>query len=173
MNLFEIADDVKTLMLLEEQNQEVNKETGEIIIKEEDVINSLREELEKNFDNKVLYYRNVIRELDSHNDLISQEIKRMEKLKKRNENIQNRISDILLFVFKKLDIQERKYVTGEKITYKIIDSLNYDENVLKEKYLEYFKTEYKLDKMKIKEDYKKGLIKEGITIIKKENITIK
>lgn len=171
--LFKIIEELKILEQLEDENQSVDTETGEITIKEQETLELLKNELVKNFDTKALGYRNMIKHLDNQIGFCAEEIKRIQSQKKKFENIQKRMKEMLKFALEILRIEKKEYPAGEVISLRNYKIYEYDEAELKKTCPQYFQVEYTLDKNKAKEDFKTGKLATGIKEIKTLGLSIK
>lgn len=157
-SLYNITIDQQILM------HEVGLMDGELTPEAEDQLIINKSELE----NKSIAYLAVIREKESSNTLIDNEIKRLQALKKRNTNILTRLEYNLLNavkIFGAFEVGFNKFGTRKSSTLEITDLALIDED-----YVDTNVT-FTANKNAIKEAIKNGETIDGAYI--KENLNLK
>jgi hypothetical protein len=173
-NLFEISKDYKELLekiefLLEKFNEENKYEIKAHIDCLLWELDSKDNDLNNKFDN----YAYIIRSKNDENGLIDQEIKRLQKRKKRNNNVIERLKSFLKLIISNLNktkietnlntIAIRKNPQKVEILDNTAIPYEYKEEIITEKIL----------KNKLKEALKAGDEIPGCTLIQTERIDIK
>lgn len=170
MNLYDIIKEIKTLEKIEEENEIVDLETGEITYKESEIIESLKNNIINDFDNKTLGYRNVIIQLQNDIELARKERDRIQRYSNKLNNTINRLKDSLKASFEILNIDKKELENGASISLRNNKIYEYDEDVLPEIY---FRIKKEIDKNYAKIDFKNGILKKGIKESEEKNIIIK
>lgn len=133
----------------------------------------MKDQLEKEFDNKILIYRHLIKRKEKNIELINEEIDRMTKAKQREIKACENIKEMILTVFEMKGLNKKEYATGEKISIRNYSTFEYNENILKEKGYLKEKIEITLDKEKAKKDFKNGILEGGVAEIKTKGLMFK
>jgi hypothetical protein len=118
---------------------------------------------------KSIAYLEVIRTKEAFNGLIDNEIKRLQGLKKRNNNVVDRLNDNLLMAVKtfgEFEVGTNKFGTRKSTSVEIED-----EDALPKEYISTVITT-KPDKAKIGEDLKAGLEVKGAKLSFNQNLKI-
>lgn len=173
MKIYEIMQELETIENLINENTIIDKETGEFTIKDENILNELKTQLQNDFDNKLLSYRHIIKNLENNNELIKNEISLYQNKIKKNENIISKLKDTISFIFEKLDINSKEYPTGEKISFTTRKNYEYNEKELEKLGYIREKIEINLDKEKAKQDFKTGKLTIGIKEYTQKYLNIK
>lgn len=117
-------------------------------------------------------YSVVIRSLKYENDVINQEIKRLQSLKKSRENTIEKLKNALEYSMSVFGIEEIK-TEMNKINFRKSSSLEIlDVDKVPNKY-KTLVTDIKIDKNQIKKDLKDGVEIAGVQLLENKNLQIK
>lgn len=146
MKAYDIAQQFKAL----EELQDFDKETGEL--KDSEAYYSLLSEIEASREDKLVNIEKIKRSIESDNDLIASEIKRLQIRKKENETKVERLEALQLMLVgsDKIETPFFKFSTRKSESLKVPDVC--DDSYPKE----WIVTKYQFDKKAIKEDIKKS-----------------
>lgn len=145
---------------------------AEIELMEGELTHELEEQLIINshqLESKSIGYLEVIKTKDAFNLQITEEIKRLQAMKKRNDNLVSRLKDNLLLAVKTFGDYEvgfTKFGTRKSSTVEVLDV-----NQLPTEYKTVKVTEA-ADKKAIKEALKEGIKIEGCSIVDHQNLKI-
>lgn len=160
MNLFEITTQQRLLI------EEIEAMEGEITPEVEAQLEITKEQLEQ----KSLAYLSVITNKEGFNDLISNEIKRLQALKKRNDNIVDRLKENLLNAvrtFGEYRVGTHTFTTRKSSSVEVedVNSLPKEFKVIK--------VTEQADKMALKKAIQDGQKIDGVAIVEHLNLSIK
>ena len=172
MNFYEIQNELRILEQFEQNNTTIDKETGEIIVKDEEIIKALRQELKNNLKTKAQAYRAIIFEKQKNIELGKEEIDRIRQYQEQEQKTIDRLKETLKSVLIEMNISKIDLDLGANISLRNYIEYNYDEEYLKQ-FDKYIKIERKLDKGLVKQAYKDGEIKTGVNEIKAKSLIIK
>ncbi len=160
MSIYNITDDFSQIMAeIESNGGEISPEIDEKL-----QINQF------NLIEKTTNYVHVIKTLDSECDIIDDEIKRLQELKKQRSNFTQSLKDRLKNAMQAMELTEIKTALN-KINFRKSESVEIiDESILPNNVLIY---EPKIDKKKIKEIIKNGGQVFGAKIVENQNLQIK
>lgn len=160
MSIYNITDDFSQIMAeIESTGGEISPEIDEKL-----QINQF------NLIEKTTNYVHVIKTLDSECDIIDDEIKRLQELKKQRSNFTQSLKDRLKNAMQAMELTEIKTALN-KINFRKSESVEIiDESILPNNVLIY---EPKIDKKKIKEIIKNGGQVFGAKIVENQNLQIK
>jgi hypothetical protein len=164
---------MKTTIYQIEQNylQIVNQ----LIDNEGEITDELSEALQITQDqlqNKAVNYSFVIKQIDSDIEQIEAEVKRLNQLKKVQQNVIDRLKSTLTQAMQIFEVDEIK-TPLIKINFRKSESVEVDDvNALPNDF-KTIKVVETADKVKIKEVLKSGLLIEGCRILTNQNIQIK
>lgn len=161
---------MRALYHIEQELNEINETLissgGELSPELEQRLAITQQELET----KATNYGFVIMQNQSEVDVIDAEIKRLTALKKNLETTNEKLKEAVSFAMQSYGIFEVKTPTL-KLSFRQSESVQIeDENKLDGKYFTYKPT---VDKTAIKNDIKSGLIVNGASIVKKQNLQVK
>lgn len=161
---------MRALYHIEQELNEINETLissgGELSPELEQRLAITQQELET----KATNYGFVILKNQSEIDVIDAEIKRLTALKKNLETTNEKLKDAVSFAMQNYGLLEVKTPTL-KLSFRQSESVQIDdENKLGAKYFSYKPT---IDKTAIKNDIKSGLIVDGASIVKKQNLQVK
>jgi hypothetical protein len=155
---------------------EITEEQRELINQIESLDGELSPEMEEalainqsQLAQKSVAYLEVIRAKEAFNGLIDNEIKRLQALKKRNNNVVDRLNDNLLMAVKtfgEFEVGTNKFGTRKSTSVEIED-----EDALPKEYISTVVTT-KPDKRKIGADLKAGLEVKGAKLSENQNLKI-
>lgn len=125
---------------------------------------------EKDLVVKAENYINVIKTLDGQTDLIDTEIKRLQAMKKANNNLVDRLKSNIHYAMNTFEINE--LIAGlNKISFRKSEAVNIlDENAIPP---QFYVLEKKIQKADIKKAIKEGSIIPGAELVQNKNIQIK
>ena len=151
---------------LNEINETLISSGGELSPELEQRLAITQQELET----KATNYGFVILKNQSEIDVIDAEIKRLTALKKNLETTNEKLKDAVSFAMQSYGIFEVKTPTL-KLSFRQSESVQIEnESLLDGKYFNYKPS---VDKTAIKNDIKSGLIVNGASIVKKQNLQVK
>lgn len=151
---------------LNEINETLISSGGELSPELEQRLAITQQELET----KATNYGFVILKNQSEIDVIDAEIKRLTALKKNLETTNEKLKEAVSFAMQSYGIFEVKTPTL-KLSFRQSESVQIEnESLLDGKYFNYKPT---VDKTAIKNDIKSGLIVNGASIVKKQNLQVK
>ena len=159
MNLYEITSEQKSLI------NEIEYLEGEITPEMEQALAITERQLQQ----KSIAYLEVISQKDGFNDLITNEIKRLQALKKRNDNVVSRLKENLLNAVKTFG--DFKVGTHSFGTRKSSSVEVEDVNSLPKEF-KVIKVTESADKMALKKAIQSGQEIEGVWIDEKLNLKI-
>ena len=159
-NLFNLKNDLLEMMnAIIENGGEINQEQEEAL-----------KVTEHNYLVKSQNYVQVIKSIEGDINVIDQEIKRLQHLKKVRTNTIERLENSLKESMRQLEFNEIQ-TPLYKISVRKSQSVNViDENILPNEYAIFSK---KADKNKIKDAIKKGLTVDGASLVENTSIQIK
>lgn len=159
MNLYEITAEQKTLInQIELLEGEITEEIENALIINENQLQS-----------KSIAYLSVIKNKESFNSLVDEEIKRLQAIKKANTNLVNRLKDNLLLavnLFGNFQVGTNKFGIRKSSTLEVEDV-----NSLPEKY-KVIKVSETADKMALKSALKNGEEIKGVYLQEHKNLKI-
>lgn len=166
MSVYSLSRDIKDLE--QKLYETLDKETGEI----DGVIANALAVKRNELDNKVVNIQKFIVGLNGDNDIIDGEIKRLQALKKRNEQIVKSLKKGVATAMNELGIEEIKSPTM-RITYSASEETIIDNKDLLPTELMRQKVSYEPDKTAIKKALQDGKIIMGAHLQTNYNLKIK
>lgn len=160
MNCFEISKAYMTLADI----IDINPDTGEIV--DSDTYNELLAEIDDSRDEKLVNIEYIKREVEAENELIANEIKRLQGRKKANDVKQERLSNLQLMLIGEDKVSTPFYTfsTRKSESVEIVEESKLPKRFLVEK------NTYTPDKKAIKEAIKSGVSVKGATL--KQNVSL-
>ena len=161
---------MRSLYHIEQELNEINETLinsgGELTPELEQRLSITQEELTQ----KATNYGFVIMQNQSEVDIIDAEIKRLTAIKNNLESTNEKLKEAVSFAMQSYGIFEVKTPTL-KLSFRQSESVQIEnESLLDGKYFKYKPT---VDKTAIKNDIKSGLIVNGASIVKKQNLQVK
>ena len=160
MNIYEITTAQRLLI------EEIEYLDGEITPEIEQQLAITKDQLE----HKSMAYLSVITQKDAFNELISNEIKRLQTLKKQNDNVLSRLKENLLnavLMFGEYNVGTHKFTTRKSSSVEVedVNSLPKEFKVIK--------VTEQADKVALKKAIQEGQEIEGVSIVEHLNLAIK
>ena len=168
MNLYQLTTEVKGLEEL--ITESINEETGEI--ENADVLQELEKEVVDQLTNKstgiIKYFRNN----DLTLEMIDEEIKRLQALKKVKKNENDNFKKYVIYCMEQMGVKKIETPLGN-ISLRASKSVDvYDEMLVDKKYFKEV-IEYKLSKTDLKKAIESGEDVQGARIVRKNSLIIK
>lgn len=162
MNLFQITNEMQSIM------NELIENGGELTPELEAMLTITESQLKE----KAVNYAMVIRSMDYETNIIDEEIKRLQALKKTRQNAIERLKSALTNAMEQCGMDSIETPTN-KISFRKSQSLEIiDETKVPKQYKTQVVTT-KVDKNAIKQDIKNGIAVDGVELINSKNIQIK
>jgi len=162
MNLFQITNEMQSIM------NELIENGGELTPELESMLMITESQLKE----KAVNYAMVIRSMDYETNVIDEEIKRLQALKKTRQNAIERLKSALTNAMQQCDMDAIETPTN-KISFRKSQSLEIlDETLVPKQYKTQVITT-KIDKNAIKQDIKNGITVHGVELLTNKNLQIK
>ena len=162
MNLFQITNEMQSIM------NELIENGGELTPQLQSMLTITESQLKE----KAVNYAMVIRSMDYETNVIDEEIKRLQGLKKSRQNAMERLKSVLTNAMEQCDMDAIETPTN-KISFRKSQSLQIlDETLVPKQYKTQVITT-KIDKNAIKQDMKNGITVDGVELITNKNLQIK
>lgn len=169
MSLFDISLEYHALADLIESDLEVNEETGEIVDNTNE-LKQLFENLQMSFEEKLDNSQRYIMTLKSEENILAEEIKRLQAKKSSVKNKQDRIKSMILNSLQtskqsKFKTPFNNFIIKETEAVEVLDN-----DLLARTYL---RIKFEADKVKIKSALKSGDEVEGAKLVNNTSLVIK
>ena len=165
MKLYEISKEMQEVLLLLEREGEVDTSTLEEYLNQ----------LEQDYTNKLDNIACMIKNEQAVSDAIDNEVKNLLERKKQHENKANRLKEYVGSFMQQMGLNKLE-TARNKLSFRKSEITIVDEEIFKTSYpqmVEKIILEVIPSKTDLKELFKSGKIKDGVTVEEKQNLQIK